>query len=241
MPWPSVNDTTVKGRLLAENTGVTTTDVAFGSTTMHAFKFSSDLVLVSAELMQDSAFDLAMILGSLLGERLGRILADYYTTGTGSSQPQGIVTGATLGVTAASATAIAADEIYKLKHSVDPAYRNGAGWMMHDQVLLYVKLLKDGQGRYLWQSSLAGGAPDTIDGQPLTINQSMASSVATTNKTMLYGDFSKFKIREVGEIRLRRLVERYADVDQEGFVAFFRADSRLIDGGTHPIKYLVQP
>src|SRR5207253_892617 len=110
-----------------------------------------------------SAFNLTEWLGEALGIRLGRMKADKFTTGTGAGEPTGIVTSATSGVTTASSTAIAADEIYDLKHSVDPAYRVEAGFMFHDLILKAIKKLKDGFGRYLFQVSLAGGAPDTLD------------------------------------------------------------------------------
>ena len=112
--------------------------------------------------------------------------------------------------------------------------------MMHDQILLYIKKLKDGAGRYLWQSSLAGSRPDTIDGQPIQINQSMANAVTNNAFTIVYGASEKFKVRWVAQLRMRRLVERYADADQEGFVAFMRADSNLLDAGTHPLKMMQQ-
>jgi HK97 family phage major capsid protein len=240
LPWPTVNDTTNKGRLISENTQVTETDVVFGQVVFHAYKTTTDIVLVPAELLEDSAFNLAATLGTLFGIRLARLHADLFTFGTGAGQPTGYVTAATLGVTSASPTAIAADEIYNLKHSVDPAYRQGSMFTFHDQILLYIKKLKDGLGRYLWQSSLAADAPDTIDGDPIGINQSMANAVSATNITMTYGLMSKYKIRDVAQMRMRRLVERYADFDQEGFVGFMRADGNLLDAGTHPIKYLQQ-
>src|SRR5262249_45286397 len=114
------------------------------------------------------------------------------------------------------------------------------GWMFHDSILLAVKKLKDGMGRYLFQASLAGSAPDTLDGDPIHINQSMASTIATANKTMLYGTLSNYKIRDDSEVRLRRLTERYADADQIGFVLFSRHDGNLLDAGTRPVKYLQQ-
>jgi HK97 family phage major capsid protein len=242
LPWPTINDVNTKGVLLQENTTVSTGDITFGQVVFKAYKYSSKEVLVPVELLEDSAFDLSSTLGELLGIRIARIQADHFTTGTGASQPTGYMTAATLGVTAASATAIASDELYKLKHTIDPAYRaqQGVGWLMHDQVLLAIKLLKDQYGRYLWQASLAGGRPDTIDGDPVYINQSMASSVATGNKTIAYGALRKYKIRDVSQIRMRRLVERYADADQEAFLMFMRSDANLLDAGTHPIKYLQQ-
>jgi HK97 family phage major capsid protein len=241
LPWPTVNDTTVKGEILMENVTVHTADVAFGQIIFHAYKYSSKEVLVPVELMEDSAFDLSAVLGELLGIRIGRIQADHFTTGTGASQPTGYMTAATQGITAANPTAITADDIYNLKHSVDPAYRAQAGvaFTMHDQILLKVKLLKDGLGRYLWQASLAGSSPDTLDGDPIWINQSMDSTVSSGKKSMCYGAFKKYVVRDVSQIRMRRLVERYADSDQEAFLMFMRSDANLIDAGTHPLKYTV--
>lgn len=245
MPWPTVNDTGNKGELLGEasdSTDSTVSDknVSTSSKTLKAYKFSSKLVRATAELLEDSAFNLVEVLGSMLGERIGRVMNDYWTTGTGDSQPQGIVTGAASGKTAASATSIDADEILDLLHSVDPAYRKqaGAGWMMHDNVVLALRKLKDSDGRYLWQDSLQVGEPSRLLGYPATINQSMSSTITASDKVILFGSLKHYKIRMVRQMRLRRLVERYAEYDQEGFVGFMRGDGRLLDAGTHPVKYL---
>jgi HK97 family phage major capsid protein len=135
LPWPTGNDTSNKGVMLGENVAVATnTDPSFGLVMWNAYKFTSKMILVPVELMEDSAFDLPSIIGGMCGERIGRIQADYFTTGTGAAQPKGIVTAATVGKTTASATAIKYDELVDLVHSVDPAYRNGpsVGFMFHD-------------------------------------------------------------------------------------------------------------
>lgn len=243
LPWPTVNDTTNSGTLLSENAAVAEVPVTFGQTSFAAYKFTSGLVLVSAELDADSAIDMTETVGSLIGERLGRGQATYFTTGTGVNQPGGIVTGAALGVTAASMTAIAADELFSLYHSVDPAYRDdpSCGWMFHDNIAMTIRKLKDAQGRYLLDmDALRNGMPETLLGKPYTVNQAMASTVATTNKTILFGALSKMKIRDAGPIRIRKFVERYGDYDQVGFVAFARSDSKVLNAGTSPIKYLQQ-
>ena len=240
MPWPTANDTTNKGAIVGENTAVTNQDVSFGQKVWRAYKYTSKMILVPVELLEDTVFDLPSILGEMMGERIGRIQNDHFTTGTGAAQPYGVVTGATLGKTTAGATAITWDEVFDLLHSVDPAYRGNASFMMHDNLVVYLRKLKDSQNRYLWQPSLTDTDPDRICGFPVVVNQSMQSTVATATKTMLFGDFSKYKIRDVSSIRIRRLVERYADADQEGFVAFARADGNLLDAGVAPVKYMLQ-
>ena len=241
IPWPTVNDTGNTGELLAENTSVgSSTDPTFSVRNFAAYKFSSKLVLISTELLADSAFDMAVTLGLLLGERLGRVLNTYFTTGTGTSQPQGITVGATTGKTTAAAAAITLDEILDLIYSVDPAYRPQGSFMAHDNIYLALRKLKDTTNQYLWQPSVQAGQPDRLMNYPALVNRDMASTIATTNRTMLFGMLSKYKVRQVAQIRMRRLVERYADTDQEGFVGFMRADGALLDAGVAPVKRLVQ-
>ena len=127
LPMPTENDTSNVGELLAESAAAGTADPTFGQVVMKAYKFSSKVVKVPIELIQDSAFDISSYVARKLGIRIGRITNTYMTTGTGSSQPQGIVNGSTLSKTTASATAITYAELKDLEHSVDPAYRGGAG------------------------------------------------------------------------------------------------------------------
>jgi len=229
--WPTVNDSTNTGVLLAEATTIgASVDPVFAQKLLDAYKYSSKPILVSSELLTDSAFDMGSLVPSLLGERLGRITATQYTTGTGSSQPNGCVTASTLGKTTAGASAITGDEIIDLIHSVDPAYRVGpsVGFMFHDGILLAIRKLKTSDLQYIWQAGFSAGVADTILGYPFTINQDMQATVATATKTMLFGDFSKFIIRDVASVVFHRMEERYRDLDQSGFIAFLRSDSELI-------------
>ena len=240
MPWPTVNDTSNEGVLINENTAVTELDPAFGNVTFYAHKYTSRMVQVPNELLEDSAFNLAVEIGSILGERLGRIGNRHCTTGDGAGKPYGVVTRATVGVTTAAATAITADEIIDLIHSVDPSYRTNASFMLNDGIIQYIRKLKDGTGQYLWQPGLQAGVPDRILGYPVVVNQHMQSTVATGTRTVLFGAFNKYKIRDVGSIRMKRLDERYADSDQVAFLAFARLDGNLLDAGTNPVKCIVQ-
>lgn len=247
--WPTADDTSNSGALLGENisygAGV---NPSLAQKRMDAYKFSSTPVLIPTEVLEDTQFDLPGLIGEMLGVRLGRGQAPYLATGTGASQPEGIVTGAAAGITAASATAFTLDELIRVQHTVDPAYRSmpGCGWMMHDLILSYVRRLKDGQGRFLWvageqyQSGVKEGVPDKLLGWPIQVCQEMASTVATGNITVIGGLLSKFKVRKVRGVRIYRLQERYRDLDQDGFVAFERVDSKVVHGGNNPIRKLTQ-
>ncbi len=241
LPWPHTNDTGNVGELLAEHAAAAELGVTTGAMVLQAHKYSSKLIIVSVELLQDSAFNLPQLIGEMAGERIGRITNTHFTTGDASSKPNGIVTASGLGKTAASATVIASDELFDLVHSVDPAYRAlNPSWMMHDNILLVLRKLKDSQNQYLWNPGLTVGQPDTLLGYPVTINQDMQSSVATATKTILFGAMSKYKVRDVAGLRMRRLVERFAEEDHEAFIAFSRHDGDLLDAGTDPVKHLIQ-
>lgn len=241
LPMPDMDDTSNTGAQIGENTQDGEQDLTFGVTTLGAHEYTSRIVRVPKALEQDSAFSMGAEIGSACGTRLGRIENTHATVGTGSGQPNGIVTASTLGKTAAGATAVTHDELLDLKHSIDPAYREAdqASWMFNDSTLLNLKKLKDSEGRPLWQAGITVGAPDRIDGDRYTINQDMAS-MASAGKSILYGCLAKFYIREVQGVTLVRLVERYADFNQVAYVAHMRFDSDLRDAGTNPVKYLQQ-
>ena len=243
LPWPTTDDTSNEGELVSENSAIDTdgTDVAFGSKTFNAYEYSSKFIRVSNQLIRDSRFNIPELLARLMGERLGRIQAKHSTTGDGAAKPSGVTVDAATGVTAASSTAITADEILEFIHSVDPAYRSspGVSFMMHDQVMLQVSLLKDDENNYLLRPGLETGTRNVLRGYPVINNQSMASAMATGAKVMLFGDLSKYIIREVGSIRLQRLSERFAEYNQTAFLAFMSFDGGLVDAGTHPVKLYV--
>lgn len=241
LPMPTVNDTAVTAG--AHTEGATLTDdggkdVTFGQKQLDAFAFDTEWVRVSKELADDSIFAMEALMGSLLGERLGRIANLQLTTGSGSSAPNGIVTASGLGVTAAATAAITYDEILDLEHSVDPAYRDAPGvrYMMNDATLLAVRKLKDGDGNYLWQmGNVQGGVPNTINGRPYSINQAMAS-LGAASRVMLFGDFQKYYVRKVGA----PLIGAIQDKDfwpGFGVAGYIRFDGEL--GDTAAVKHLI--
>jgi HK97 family phage major capsid protein len=243
LEFPTSDDTSSAGELLGEvadsdDSAASDGNISTSNVTLNAYKLSSKIVRVSRELLDDSAVDFEGFIGDVLGERLGRGMATYLTTGNGSTQPNGVVTASTAGKTAASASTVTGDELIDLMHSVDPAYRQGAAWMMKDSTVQVIRKLKDSDNQYLWQSGLKDGMPDMLLGAPLVVNQQVAA-IAASAKTILFGDFSKYLVRDVGGIRLVRADQRYVEYDQVGFIAFARFDGDLLDAGTNPVKYLV--
>jgi HK97 family phage major capsid protein len=226
---PTNDDTGNAGALISENTAVSAASLTFGTKTLGAHKFTSNLFTVSDEMLQDSAYDVVSFVNSAIGERLGRALNAAFTTGDGSDKPQGIVGAATSAFTSAANTTVTADEILTLIHSVDPAYRASATMMFNDATALVLRKLKaETSGEYLWQPSIQAGQPGTIFGHNYVINPAMASIGAST-KPILFGDFKRFTVRAVKGINVVRLNERYADQGLVGFIGFARYDSELLD------------
>lgn len=237
---PTVDDTASTAEAHTEGGAVTDDggkDVVFAQKVLSAYAFDSEWVRWSAELNADSIFNMESLLGELLGSRLGRIANSKLTTGSGSSDVEGIVTNSALGKTAAGTAAITADEIIDLIHSVDPAYRASpnSAIMMNDSTLAAVRKLKDGDGNYLWQmGNYQAGVPQSILGYPVVVNQAM-DSLATAKKVMLFGDMSKFYVRKVGGPSLYVARERFAP--DFGLLGFVRFDGVLVN--TAAIKHLI--
>ena len=241
IPWPTSDDTSNEGTWLGENEDNSGgTNVKFGSQAFRAHKISSKVILIPYELFEDSAFDILTFISQAAGERIGRGMARAYTTGNGVKKPTGWVTTAEVGKTTAATNAITFDEIIELEHSVDPAYRimDTVGYQMHDNIKKAVRKLKDNDGQYLWVPSRVAGEPDTLHGFPVITNQNMDSALAASNKVMGFGDWSKYKIRDVRSARVKVLTERYAENDQIGVLVIMRTDGHLLDAGTNPVKSL---
>lgn len=212
-------------------------DVVFGKKDLGAYSFDSKWIRWSWELDMDSIFAMEQVIGGLLGEALGRIANTQLTTGNGTTSANGVVTASTLGKTAASATAITADEVIDLLHSVDPAYRSSpkAAFMCNDATVAALRKLKDSSGQYIWQmGDITKGVPATLLGQKVHVNQAMAS-IATAQKVMLFGDLGKYYTRKVGAPVLFVARERFAP--DNGILGLIRFDGELAN--TAAVKHLI--
>lgn len=252
LPVPTLNDTTNVSVVLAINTAADVEALVFGQKTFTAFKYTTKQVLVPMELSQDTTLALESTISEAFGVRAARGTNNHFTVGVATdSQPTGVVTDSIAGTSAADVNSFTYSNLVDLEHSVDPAWRADptCKFMFHDGVLKVAKKLLDGQSRPIWlpaMSGLAGGFPDTLLGYPYIINQDMPTiATATTGtgakKIMLFGAFGAFVIRDVQDMMVLRLVERYAEKAQVGYVAFHRHDSGTVIAATDtpPIKHML--
>ena len=240
VPYPTNNDTATDAVLTAEAAESTIQDLTLGVVNLNAYKYTS-LVKVSEELMQDAGFDLTGFVIEQLSERIVRSTNAAFSVGTGSSQPSGIVTGSSLGKTAASATAITSGEILDLIYSVNKAYRNSAsfGLMMNDSTVASVRALGlSVQNDFpVFVPSMAIGEPDRIYGIPVYVNNDIAE-ISTGAKSIICGDMSKFIVRSCGNPVVERIDEQYKSAGITAFRAKVRKDSHLLN--SQAVKHLIQ-
>lgn len=263
LSYPSSDGTAEVGEIVAQNAAAASQDPTFGTVTLNVFKYSSKVVALPYELAQDSTIDVIAYVNKRLGQRLGRITHQHYTTGAGTTQPDGFVARASAGKvgTTGQTTTIIYDDLVDLVHSVDPAYRGAnSAFQTSDTMLRVLRKLKDSAGRPLWSPSYDAGirlgannvsegaaghggfsaqnTPTIFDyllGYPVYVNNDMAVPAANA-KSLTFGDHSYYKIRDAMDVMMLRFDDSaYAKLGQIGFLAWMRTGGNLVD--TNAVKY----
>lgn len=212
-----------------EEGAITESDDAFNQVSIGAYKLGT-LIKVSNELLNDSVFNLEQYISKEFARRIGNKEEDAFFNGDGSGKPVGIfysTGGAQVGVTAASTSAITADEVIDLFYSLGAPYRKNAVWVVNDATVKAIRKLKDGNGNYLWQPALTSGTPDTLLGRPVKTS-AYVPTIASGAKVIAFGDFGYYWIADRQGRVFKKLSELYAATDQTGFVATQRVDGKLI-------------
>lgn len=212
----------------AENAAYTESNPTFGQKQLDAFKLT-DLCRVSVELLQDSAFDIEDYLMKEFARAFGIAEEEAFCVGTGTNQPSGIFTsnGGAVGVTAASAAAITADELISLVYALKSPYRRNAKFLLNDATVSAIRKLKDQNGAYLWQPSIQAGQPDRLLGYELYTSP-YVPAVAAGALAVAFGDFKNYWIGDRAGRTVQRLNELYATNGQIGYVATERVDGKVI-------------
>jgi HK97 family phage major capsid protein len=214
--------------ITSEGAAISESDPTFNSfVTLSAYKYSF-LVQLSRELIEDSGVDILGFLATQTGNALGYKVNNDLTVGTGSSQPNGIVTAASSAVTGTTAgPTFSADDLITLAYSVDGAARRlpGIGFMMNTTSLGVTRKLKDNSGRYIFEPSLADGN-DRVLNYPVYENPAMASN-SSASKSVIFGHFPSYYVRMAGGLRLDRSDDYAFNADLVTFRASMRVDGNL--------------
>lgn len=237
---PASDGTAEEGAIVAENATASDLDPVFTQIPLPVFKYSSLVVPVSIELLMDSQIDVESFVTRRLVTRLGRIQNRHFTVGTGTGQPNGIVTAAAIGRTGATgtATSVTYDDLVDLEHSVDIEYRRrpDAALMMNDLTMRQVRKIKDTAGLPIFARDPSGagaptGSPSTIMGYRVEINNHVPEMAANA-RSIVFGALAEYHIRDVLDVLLQRYDDSaYAKKGQVGFNAWMRSGGNLIDNG----------
>lgn len=225
--------------IVAEGAQISESDPTVSMATLGAFKYAV-LTQVSREMFEDQGWDIAGFIAEQAGRALGSSLGADLINGTGTTKPTGLLTSATLGVTAASASTVTRDELIDLADSVGPYGDSAsAGWVMNRTTWSTIRkiTIASGDARPLFDddSPRARGSAGKLLGYPVYLN-SAVPEIATGKKTILFGDFSRFYVRYIRGVRIERSDEFAFDYDLTTFRAILRADGALIDASA--VKYL---
>lgn len=230
--FPTSDGTAEVGEIVGENAAAAALDMTFGTVALNVFKYSSKKIALPVELIQDSAIDVIAFVVARLAERIARIQNTHFTTGAGTTVPDGVIPRAGTGKTGTTGQTLTViyDDLVDLKHSVNRAYRQGARFMMNDLSVAIVSKLKDTTGRPVWVPSVDAGAPDTLLGYPVAINDDVAVMAASA-KSIAFGDFSKYAIRDVANsTSIRRFDDSaFALLGQVGFCGWTRSGGNLLE------------
>jgi HK97 family phage major capsid protein len=225
--------------ITAEAGAIGESDPTLSFVTLDAFKYAN-LNQLSTEFTQDEAVDIVTYLARANGRALGNGSGTHFVTGTGSGQPNGVVTAASVGktfTTGSVAGVIPPGDIIDLFHSVIPEYRRNAYWLMSDAMAAKLRKIRDASGasadtgNLLWQPGLQAGQPDLLFGRPVVIDPNVAAPGANA-KSIVFGDFSGYYIRDVGSIRFERSDDFAFGNDLVTFRAVIRTDGDLVDANS---------
>jgi HK97 family phage major capsid protein len=243
LPWPREDDTANSGEFLAEAAPTNLADPTFDSVLLGSNLVSSKLVKVSFQLEQDSAFNISDVLMNAFSKRISRATEPTYLTGNGTGQPTGLLTAlATAGNTPVLAVgahansnsagdtdlnSLGSTDFSNLIDALDPDYRQGASFMANSSAWGRVRRTLDAYGRPIWNTSLQTGDPDKVYSYPYYYNQQM-DGIGAGKKSLIFGDFSSYIIRDSAGLTLVRFNELFAQNYQRGYQAFVRTDGQLL-------------
>ena len=191
------------------------------------------LLKVSEKLLRVSAMDVESLVIARLAYKFGITAENCYLNGTGSNQPMGVFTAATIGFgistardvsTGNTATAFTFDGLMEALYSLKAQYHPKATWIFHRDAIKMARKLKDGMGQYIWQPSVQQGQPDLLLGRPYKMSEYCPNTFTASKYVGIIGDFSFYWIADALSMRIQRLNELYAAANQIGFIGRLESD-----------------
>ena len=240
MKLPRVNAHGIATQVSGQGTTLAGTDPTFLSVTLDAYKYGQ-LVKVANEVLDDVSFDISGFVVRNIGRALAQNIDIDLVVGTGSGEPQGMMTGITGSGTIATGGSLvdpSYEKLVDLVYSVNDSYRSSgnAAWLMRDLTASVIRKLRDGAGgtvgAVMWEPSLTagiqGGQPDRLLGFPVYTDPNVAS-LASNAVVMAFGDWTGYYLRTVGAVALERDSSVGFATDETFFRGKYRVDGDYQD------------
>ncbi|WP_075579500.1 phage major capsid protein [Acidaminococcus massiliensis] len=190
---------------------------------------AGSLIKISRSLINNTEFDVAAYVINEMALRIAEFLEHELLVGTGNNAMTGVLSAANTNVyTTQAATAISADDLIAVQVKLPQALRKNTAWIMNTSTMLAIRQLKDGEGRYILQPDLTRGFGYVLLGVPVYESDTV-DGIAAGKAVIAYGDFSGLYVNLRPGIETQVLQEKYADEHATGFVAWFEADSKIVE------------
>jgi HK97 family phage major capsid protein len=237
--YPTTDGRSETGEIVAQNQPAAAADIVFGTRDLATSKFSSKIIAVPIELLQDSMIDVQALVFKRMRDRIGRYQNTMFTTGSGTSQPTGVITAASVGKTGATGqtTTIIYDDLVDIVDAVDVAYTDEASappkFMFSQTMRRVVRKIKDTAGRPIWTPSYDAGVSDSrtdlLLGYEVVINNDVAVPAANAY-SLAFGQLGNYMVRDAMDVTLFRFDDSaYMSKGQVGFLGWARAGGNLLD------------
>lgn len=191
----------------------------FASITLGGF-LARAITDVSKSLINNSQFNIVDFVVNRMALSIAKFIEKELLHGT-SGKVDGLK-GVTQKVTAASATAVTADEIIDLQEAVPDEYQANAYFIMNKATRTDIRKLKDGQGNYLLNKDANSRWGYTLFGKDVYTSAQM-DTMAAGKTAIYYGDYKGLAVKVSEEINidvLRETKARQHVVEVLGFVEF---------------------
>lgn len=241
MNFPKVLAHGIGTQVIAQGTAIGGTDPTFSYMHLDAYKYGQ-LVQVASEVLQDSAVDILSFVGANIGRAVGRLIDQHLIVGTGSGQPQGMMTVGTgaAGTIPTGGTLLTPtyEVLVNTVYGVSDAYRNNrsTAWLMHDSTAGTLRKLRDGAGgtvgAVLWRPSLTegiqGGQPGLFLDYPVYTDAYVATQ-GSNARIAAFGDWNAYYVRLIGDFVIERSDDYAFNTDLATFRGKQRVDGDFID------------
>ena len=206
------------------------TELALGKRELRPHPFAKR-VKVSNTLLRQAAMSPESLVRERLAYKFGITEEKAFMTGNGVQKPLGLFTASADGISTNrdtagdnTATKIVPDTLITAKYTLKGQYHPRARWMWHRDILAAIRKMKDGNGQYIWQPGITGGAPDRVLELAYTLSEYARNTMTDGLYVGILGDFRYYWIAEALDMQMQRLVELYAETNQTGFIGRMEVD-----------------